>query len=121
MLELLRWLVSSDRRKYERFIMPSGIMAKCVYMESGKRVEFPATILNVSKGGAKINTGETKVFTKTVLDISVELPGGQKKISISGEVIRTYRMQNQGTYFSAVKFKEENGEAANALVDFVRA
>ena len=121
MLELLRWLVSSDRRKYERFIMPNGIMSKCVYTQSGKRIEFPAAILNISKGGAKFSTGDIKVFPKTMLEISVELPGGHNTILLHGEVIRTYRRQNQGMHFSAVKFKKEDANAAKTIMDFVYA
>lgn len=120
MLGWFRWLFGFDRRKYPRFSRPEGVKAICAYMESGKRIEFPAKIINISKGGARLFMGETKLFPKTPLEISVESSIGNKKATMNAIVLRTHRKYNESIYYSAVKFVKGYEDAIEAAIDHFR-
>jgi c-di-GMP-binding flagellar brake protein YcgR len=92
-----------DSRKYVRFTIPNAVSAKCSYTESGRRVEFQIKVVDISYGGAKIDTRENKIPPGTELEIFIELPD-KKTISMRGKAIRTYRKPEQTMYSSSVKF-----------------
>lgn len=119
MFKFLRRMFFDNDRKHERHISSGGVKAMCVYVKHGNRVEFPVLILDVSEGGAKLSMGNFKIFPKSNLEISLESPDRQKKVTLRAEVLRTYRRHHEGAYYSGVRFKKGCEDAVKVLLELI--
>lgn len=116
---LIRQFKPLDRRRAPRFIPKRYIECVCSYTKSGRQEEFPAEIIDISKVGILMMTGENKIYPQTEVEMRFQLSSRQDAIVIHGEIVRTYRHKIESWYYSGVEFQEKGEEKGiNSLLDF---
>jgi hypothetical protein len=106
-----------NRRQYPRFAPLSFIRCTCLYTESGNNREIPLDIVNISRGGLLIITGENKILPGITVEIRFKVPGRREELSLCGEVVRTYRRHKEKLYYSGLRFRDMNAEGIRLLLD----
>jgi hypothetical protein len=92
---------------------------ECVYTISGRQEEFIAEIVDISKVGVLMMTGENKVYPQTEVEMRFQLPSFQDAIIIHGQIVRTYRHKIESWYYSGVEFQAKGEEEGiNLVLDF---
>lgn len=107
-----------NRRKHPRFKLTDPIGCKCIYTESGEQKELLAYIVDVSRGGFLLMTGESKIYSGTELRANFKLPNHQEELSICCKVVRTYRRHSEVTYYSGTSDNSGSKEAMELLLNF---
>ena len=110
-----------DRRKSVRFKPQIYISCFCIYVKSGKKKESPSEIIDVSKDGLLLMTGEDKILPPTEVEICFQLPGRQEIDCIQGKIVRTYRRHTENWYYSGIKFTDNQQKGVQSLLDIVIA
>ena len=119
MINFIHKLKPFDRRRHKRFKPSCAIEGVCSYIDSGNLVQCPFGIIDISRGGLKIVTGQQKILPKKQVQVTFRLAPSLKYICLNGEILRTYRRKSENYYYSALQFKSKEAPEIMLLLDFV--
>ena len=114
--QVFRRLKPFNRRQDERFIPLHPL--ECVYTKVGQGGDFSVSVMDISKGGLLLATGEDKIYPSTEVEMRFQLPNCQEAIYICGKIVRTYRWKEIAQYFSGVKFLNREDQGIKLVLDF---
>ena len=115
--ELFYGVKTFDRRKYIRYEPKRHIECVCFYTISGRQTECRIDIVNISKGGLLMVTGEQRIYPGAEVEIKFQL-SPQYVISIQGMIGRTYRKQGKKWHYSTVEFQNPEEKGIQLVLDF---
>jgi c-di-GMP-binding flagellar brake protein YcgR len=101
-IKFIRKMKSFDRRKYIRINL--NCLVKYRVEASEKTTRHLTNLVNISIGGALLNTFEQKLEKNSKVELEFQLPNAENPVLVSGEIARTYP-RRRGSYQAGVEFK----------------
>ena len=108
----------TDRRKYPRINISSSVDYVCLDDKHQKIEEGKGRVLNISQGGALMETPEA-INSKYIVIVTIDLEGNT--IKLKGKVIHTRKLDPNSAALTGIQFLEPYGTQREIIAKFVRA
>ena len=108
----------TDRRKYPRISISSNVDYVCLDDKHQKIEEGKGRVLNISQGGALIETPNV-ISSKYILIVTIDLEGNTLKLG--GKIIHTWKSDPNGAALTGIQFLEPNETQRETIAKFIRA
>ena len=108
----------TDRRKYPRIKLSSGVDYVCLDDKHQKIEEGKGRVLNISQGGALMETPNV-INSKYIIIVTIDLEGNI--IKLKGKIIHTRKSDPSGAALTGIKFLEPYDTQRDIIARFIRA
>ena len=115
-LKYIRRIKALNRRKFVRVNL--NCLVKYKTEAEGRQAKVLTNLVNLSTGGALLNTFGQKLGSKERVELEFQLPNSDKPICVSGESARSIQ-KRKGSFQVGVQFKEISKQDLDVIQDYI--